>query len=257
VVVPFAYPPLIGHPIKWIDVGTGLGTKLRRFVRLIASRLGPESLHLSMVDADYTCRADCTQELLQDVHPHVREARCEGMTLQEYVLKSASRISGQSIFLTATHFLYCPELVAPLIKLVALNGGTPRVVVFAACESPQSDFHRIRTLLLMESVSVAHSVLDNFTVALEDSGFSISRHDLGGQRCYIDRQQVMHDDTHWLFPFIVGCCREEFLQGDPGRREAVQNTVRKYVGSLKSDYLHVPDTALLAVSGEQDRKAYE
>ena len=150
--------------------------------------------------------------------------------------------------LTAVHLLYSREAADDLVYLIDAARRSGPLIIFAVCEAKESDFNMIRAVLREEGVPVARSQLERFVRLIEQREFVVRRHLIGGQECVLDLGSVFSDDGHWLFPFLVGCTSQEFSNGDRRVRETVLDVTRRYLASLPSDRLSVPDTAVIAVA---------
>jgi len=234
-------------PIHWLDVGTGPGTKTIGFAEALADEVGGERIDLVMLDPEFAASKHSSRRLVDAIGRVVGSAQTVTVTLERY----REEVNGRRIcsnLLTAIHLLYSPSLVGPLVDYAEAAAMSSRIVVFAVAESANSDFFKIRANLLADEVAVPHTTLDDFVTALSSVGFRIDEYEIGGQECRIDRSRLMGDDGYWLFPFIAGCRKSEFLHSARTLRERVCQTTREFVSLLSIPVLKVPDKAVIAVS---------
>lgn len=249
IILPVVQVEMRQGTMKWLDIGTGPGTKTLQFAVMLANLVGKERVSLTMIDPLFQVKPSLMRNLEQAAAIDVACAKANGLTLERYVKEAAEAEVSSINLVTAIHLLYLPSLVEPMLHLADAARSRHRMLLFVVCEAPESDFQNIRSVLRDKGISVAYSALDDFASQLQNKGFRVQRYGISNQWCRIDQERLMDDDGYWLFPFLVGCRREEFLNGERKVRETVLRVTREYVAGLPAGILNVPDAAIIAVGG--------
>ncbi|MGH8625451.1 MAG: hypothetical protein ACREYC_09305 [Gammaproteobacteria bacterium] len=232
-----------------MDVGTGSGTKTLEFAAALAARVGKLRVDLLMVDPLFVEAPYLLNNLLESARKVIGNVKSESGTLEQVLAgKRCAEIGGTNL-ITAVHLLYSMSLIGPMLRLAQCCQVSQRFVLFAVCEGFGSDFQKIRAVLAEKGLRVPRSVLDDFSENLQEMDIVTERHAIGRQSCQIDRDRMFKDDGYWLFPFLLGCTRDEFLSSDPKVRNTVLRITREYVAELPSHVLDVPDSAIIATTG--------
>lgn len=241
----------IAGQIRWLDIGSGLGTKVVRCARSLSRRMGRECVSIVLVDPDLESRTESTSKLLQDLDHYASAVTAIPVSLQSF-LQDTPEISPYAFnLITAMHLHYSASTSTATSMLFRSNYVTDTNVWFLVSESTSSDLHKLRRDLGQAGIMVPESTLDEFARYLQQEGMTVLCYEITGQNCLIERNELEKDDCHWLFPFLLGCTTQHFNSLDSMTKDITRNIARDYLSNLPSYQLTIPDTAYIAFSRDK------
>ena len=119
-------------------------------------------------------------------------------------------------------------------------------LIWVDVEDKSSDFNIIRKQLLSKGLNVVHSFADEYLSDLKRKGIHFKTFNTVDKICRIDVMDILNNDSHWIFPFTLGCTTNEFRNSKITERKLVFNIVRSFVKELKHPVLNIPDVSILA-----------
>lgn len=224
------------------------GSKTLAFAAALEEKVGRGRLHITMVESRFSDHPDLAHRLVRAADRHASAVAVSPLELATFVGRQDSEVPCDYNLISLVHVLYDPRLVAPLVRLLRSLVHSSPVGIFAVCEAPDSDFSKMRKLLASAGHVVPKSQLDRVESLFVQLGFSVNSFRIDNQLCRVDLSEVLQDDAHWLFPFLLGCDISIFAVLPNDSRRDVLSIVRSYLLSNRGRELALPDIGLLATS---------
>jgi len=232
--------------VTWLDVGTGTGTTTLRIANSLSRYFEKTSSRLIMADTCFHSNDSSARSLERRARKWFGETCAIGVDIEDSLNERIPFEFPDINLVTAIHFFYDKKAVRAFVSLLDQLGDRKPLFVYAISESPQSDFYRIREALRGLKVDCAFTTLDSIHKLFRAAGFDVESVPIEDQFCKLDHETLDESQDYWLFPFLLGCSRMEFLDMGACVRDRVCRTVRQYVQRENKSVLSVPDVALVA-----------
>lgn len=241
-----------GEEINWFDIGCGdcLKTDLHAEILL---RKEVKIARIMLIDPDLPAILPLAFSRLQTLLSKCREIRLLSSSLATIADEPFSSISPSTTLATAVHSIHdhaCFHAFVTLLK--AYHTQRRRLIAFLVSESTDSDLFEIRTRIASIGVKVPRPFISEIETAARLLGSNIIRSHVGEQFCKIYSNDIASDDSHWLFPFVMGEPAASFSKRPLRLRKKILEICRDFIRGLDRKQLSIPDEALLIELSHKD-----
>ncbi len=228
---------------RWLDVGPGDGLHLRSFKEVVQA-----SLDASEVDLQLTLIEPSMSwfEQLLSLPGFNDSERVTAIpeTFQEHLTRHS--LSDYHL-VTFTHLLYDRALADALTEAVAAYYSTAltrHTAIHLVMEQPGSAMDVMRSRLEALGVPVPRTQYQHLADALRDTGIPHEVIEIPDQWCTIDPVDLMTNDQHWLFGFVIGGSTRDLDQLSAGDQRSIREVVRDHISSLADGRLSIDDVTI-------------
>lgn len=233
--------------IKWLDIGSGPGTKTGRLLRLLNSL--SNAVHIDVVEPDPAWATYLAKEL--------RDAALGGVTSSFY--RSTLQVYGEAQrpnildaaggLVTAFQVLYDGALVEQIAQLIHQRRNSLFII---SAESFDSDLSRLRReVSCSTNLMCTRSYLPDLVARTETKTRHIKTVNILGKRMSITSESIGElDSPGWFMPFVLGTDFSAYMSLSRTAREKLLGKIRDWLrlnGPGDCCELRIPDIALIVL----------
>lgn len=229
----------LGPEIRWLEVGSGPGTKTDAIAGAFdkSEVLRLCSLHLVEPDPIWN-------EFVRQHNPNLFKIGELYETLFEDYARERSYTNKQSQpnFITSFHVLYYPELIDSFLRYAKnLQRANSQALVSIVVEDEASDLFLLRRELPQLDISLPIPSILYLRDSLENLGLSAVEYPINGQYFKIPDEE---GSTQWLLAFLLGCEPKALLDIGEKERSEATTVIDRYINDKSDRTLCVPDVGV-------------
>lgn len=228
--------------LNWLEIGVGDGNKTLGFANAITSSRCFAKINLTICEPslDWIVKIESS-----GIEKQICEAASVDFvrtTIEDFLETAIPRSYD---FISMVQVMYSAGIKNALLRYIDRKLEQKSSLIWVDIEDTSSDFNIIRKQLLSKGLNVVHSFADEYLSDLKRKGIHFKTFNTVGKICRIDVRDILNNDSHWIFPFTLGCTINEFRNSKITERKLVFNIVRSFVKELKHPVLNIPDVSIL------------
>lgn len=217
--------------LEWLEVGPGPGRKTMQILNSLRSEAGFDTVSLDILEP-----SDFWQAEIERFDEDGRVDQTIGERFQHF---GAARMASYGL-ISFIHVLHdqgdTEELVEVLRGLRDVGG---KHVVVVVTESESSDLFQIRQRLAQASlIPIWGAPVRRLAVLLQEQGFRFDAATIEPEVCRLSGDET---EDAWLYPFLLATSVAKYRKMAREQREHVEAVVGKYLHTLSTGVLQVPD----------------
>ena len=148
-------------------------------------------------------------------------------------------------FISIIQVMYSSTIKEAILQIVENKSVLKPTMIWVDVEDKSGDFYKIRKLVNQKIKVDVHSFAEELIQGLKYRKVKFKTFLTKNKIYKINVNQILEDDNHWLFPFILGYNIEEFSQMENFDKIVLRQIVRQYVSKIKNNQLNIPDISIL------------
>ncbi len=237
--------------LDWLEIGPGPGTKTESMIYSVCSSPKVSAVKIYLLEPDFKWYQHMSDKVLEykrlPEFGKVTNWIIDNRSLRTFIKELPK---GQLLafnFVSINHVIYSEDIVQDLLRLIKIKKkrGSKVCTFFLTIESENSDFAKIRLQLQMLGIHVPGSALDLLLAGLRELNIIPRIKETENKVCELNYFHPLTNVNHWIYPFLLGCSKEEFLSLKQEKRQTILNVMNKWVADRKSTTLLVPDKVLI------------
>jgi hypothetical protein len=234
----------INPQIGWLEVGTGPGTKLRSILENLRFQGLTKRIDLKIIEPSLQWSSHLIQEGTIDRIAQLSNPKIENQTFEEYVQDLKTGNLGFSDLTTIIHVLYSESLLLSTLEYLKLISKSAPFLLFIVVESAESDFAKIRRNLSGLSGDIPIPDMKIILSDIPSKSVRFRQEIIDSQKCIIN-WNLLGNEEYWLYSFLMGMSKFEFLTLEKSLRDEVMRTTLEYLNLTGKTELTIPDVAFI------------
>jgi len=228
--------------LKWLEIGIGDGNKTRLFSKSIDEACFFDKVNLTICEPSIDWLVYLQSNNFTKSIPNNFDANFINFSIEEYV---DCRIVNDYDFISIVQVMYSDSIKNAVLKLIDDTPKGNSCVYWIDVEDKSGDFYKMRAELAKFKKSEVNSMTDKFLEDLSERNIQYKTFYTVNKTCSINKSEILSNDNHWIFPFIIGSSYNEFDGLKVLEKSLIRNTVRNYISTLQTELLNIPDISIL------------
>ena len=228
--------------LNWLEVGAGEGNKTKMFADAINHIKQFKQINLTICEPsiDWLTRLQGSNFVNQQ--PSAINVDFINLSIEQL---ASSNNQHHYNFISVVQVMYSDSIKKAVLKLIDDTPKGNSCVFWIDVEDKSGDFYKMRAELAKFKESEVLSMADNFLGNLTERGIQYKIFYTKDKTCLINKTDILSNDNHWLFPFIIGSSHSEYNALEIKEKTLVRNVVRNYITTLDTILLNIPDISIL------------
>ena len=233
---------ITSNVFNWLEVGAGNGNKTQMVANLIDGLNQFEKINLTICEPsiDWLVALKNTDFAI----------KLSSKVKLDFYNKSIEQLinSNEKInydFISIIQVMYSSTIKEAILQIVENKSVLKPTMIWVDVEDKSGDFYKIRKLVNQKIKVDVHSFAEELIQGLKYRKVKFKTFLTKNKIYKINVNQILEDDNHWLFPFILGYNIEEFSQMENFDKIVLRQIVRQYVSKIKNNQLNIPDISIL------------
>jgi hypothetical protein len=230
------------NTVKWLEIGIGDGNKTKQVSDAISQLTTVRKIDLTVCEPSIEWLIALQQSgFSRQLNPKI-QLHFINRCVQN--LMNTNEVSNYD-FISMVQVMYSESIKEVLLKYIDEKSKSTPCLIWVDVEDSSSDLYKIRQLLIKQGKKVVHALANQLMQNLTDRKIAYQTFLTTDKTCHIDKADILENDSHWLFPFILGCSIVEFEHMHLSDKQKVKTVVREYVAQLPTNMLNITDISIL------------
>ncbi len=231
-----------GKNLNWLEVGAGDGNKTKQIANAINSLQQFKNINLTICEPSMDWLVSLQGSTFTKQLPVNIDLDFANKTIEEFV---ATEKEVDYDFISIIQVMYSASIKDAMLNYIDNKPKGKPCLIWVDVEDKSADFHKMRERLMQKGKAVVHSFADELIHDLKQRNIKSQTFLTTNKVCYINKQEVLSKDNHWLFPFVLGYDIEDFAAMSKSDKSLVRKELRNYVSKLEKSELKIPDISVL------------
>ena len=229
---------------RWLEVGIGDGTKLLKILPLLNSNTKIDLTFLEPSDKwlhqlNISGNLDKIRKL-QNVKVNLNGSN---ITFEDYVNeKNVFNFD----FISFIHIIHNSDLSETLFDFIDKKRNGKDFYLLITLENETNDLYKMRKLLYEKiDIDLPISQLSYIEEEIKERKFEYSKFNTRNKELNIKPQEIINNNNHWFYPFLLGCKYAGFKTlYSKRKRDKIYDIVNDYLREINK--IDINDTTIVA-----------
>lgn len=227
---------------NWLEIGAGDGNKTKMIANAINHTNKFKQVNLTICEP--------SMDWLIKLQGSNFAKQLSGITDLTFMNLSVEQLANsnnehQYDFVSLVQVMYSESIKNAVLKLIDNTAVGNSCIFWIDVEDKSGDFYKMRVELAKFKKSEVISMTDSFLEDLSERNIQYKTFYTEDKTCSICKTDILSNDNHWIFPFIIGSSFNEFNSLELADKTLVRNVVRNYISNLQTELLNIPDISIL------------
>ncbi|MDB5227814.1 MAG: hypothetical protein JWN78_2007 [Bacteroidota bacterium] len=231
-----------GETLSWLEIGVGNGNKTQMIAHAIASLHQFKRIKLTICEPSINWLNDLKYSSFSEDLPTLVQLDFRNNSIEQFISLQKEMSFD---FISLVQVMYSINIKNAILEYIDRRPKDKPCLLWIDVEDKSGDFYKIRKLLYQKAKDIIPSLLDELLYDLEIRNISYETFLTSDKICTINVKEVLTNENHWLFPFILGYNINDFNTMPSNNKNLVINIIRDYISGLGRNELNIPDISVL------------